>query len=73
MNDISRVNIQTPSQKLIHEVLDMIVSQILTRVDYTMHICLHQIRNDINVFIAGLAGWFGYVDELDNVLMVEEF
>lgn len=51
----------------------MVVSQILTRVDDTMHIRLHQIRNDIDIFIAGLARRFGNIDELNNVFMLEKF
>ena len=51
----------------------MVVCQILTRVNDSMHICFHQISNNINVFISRLLWWFLHIHQPDNVLMIEEF
>ena len=50
----------------------MIIRQILSRVNDSMHIGLHQIRNDIDIFISCWCWGFLNVNEPNNVLVVEE-
>lgn len=37
-----------------------------------MHVCLHQLSNDVDVLKARPGGWFRNVEDLDDVFMVEE-
>lgn len=37
-----------------------------------MHICFHQLSNDVDVLEACPGWWFRNVEDLDDVLMVEE-
>lgn len=67
------MNVQAASQELIHEILAMVISQILARVDHSMHISFHQICDDVNIFVANLRWWFLHINEANNVFMVKEF
>jgi len=37
-----------------------------------MHVSLHQLRDNVDVFVSGRSGWFEHVDHVDDVLLVEE-
>ena len=50
----------------------MVIRQILSRVNYAMHISLHKIRNNVNVFITRRGWRLLYVHETNDVLMVKE-
>ena len=67
------MDIETSSQQLIHEVLGVVISQVLSGVDHSVHVCLHQIRYDVDIFISCLGGGPLHVHQSDDVLMVEEF
>ena len=66
------MDVETASQQLVHEVLAVVVSQVLTTVDHSVHVCLHQVRNDVDVFEPTGSWWLLDVHEADDVLMVEE-
>ena len=51
----------------------MVIRQILPRVDNSMHVCFHQVSNDVDVLVAGGSWWFLNINQPNNVLMVEEF
>ncbi len=72
MDDVRRMNIKTASEQLVHEVLNMIVRKILARVDYSMHVGLHQVSYNVDVLESCGSWWLCYVDKADNVFMVEE-
>ena len=57
MDDRRRVNVETASEQLVHEVLAVIVSKILARVDDSVHVSLHQIGDDVDVLVAGRSWW----------------
>lgn len=38
-----------------------------------MHVGLHQVRDDVNILVAGLSWRLLHVYEADDVLVVEEF
>ena len=67
------MNVQAASQQLIHEILAMIISQILPRVNNSVHISFHEVRNDVNVLVAGHGRRLLHIDEADDILVVEEF
>ena len=73
MDNVSCVHIVATSQHLEHKVLQMVVCQILSRVDHSVHISLHQLSNDVDVLISCHVGRLGHIEHLDNVLMVKEF
>jgi len=72
MDDVGRMHVVTAREDLEHEVLQVIVGKVLSRVDHTVHICLHQLRNDIDIFEAGGGRWLRHIKHLDNVFMLEE-
>jgi hypothetical protein len=53
--------------------LAMIISQILSGVDDSVHIGLHQVCNNVDVLIAGGSWRLLNVDKPNNVFVVEEF
>lgn len=73
MDDIRAVDIQAASEQLIHEVLAVVVGQVLPRVDDSVHVGLHQVGHDVDVLESCGSGWLLDVDESDDVLMVKEF
>ena len=73
MDDVGRVNVETASKQLIHEILDVVISKILARVDDSMHVRLHQICNDVDIFVSSLCWRASNVDKSYDVLMVEKF
>ena len=72
VDDVGRVHVVASCEDLEHEVLQVIVCQVLPRVDNSMHISLHQLRDNVDVFIARGCRWFGNIQDFDDVLMIEE-
>ena len=73
MDNVGGVDVQAPSQQLVHEVLAMVIGQILSRVYHSVHVCLHQVRDDVDVFVASWSWRLLHVDQPDDIFMVEEF
>jgi len=73
VDNVRGVDVEAPAQQLVHEVLNVVVGQVLPRVDHAMHVRLHQVRNNVNVLVASLAGWLRHINQRDDVLVVEEF
>ena len=73
MNNVRGVNVEATSKKLIHEVLTMIVGQVLPRVNDSVHIRLHEISDDVDIFVANLRWWFLHVHQTDDIFVIKEF
>lgn len=73
VNDVGAVDIEAASEQLVHEVLAVVVSQILSRVNHSVHICLHQVCHDVDILETGWSWRLLDVYESDDVLMVKEF
>lgn len=73
MDNVSSVHIVATRQYLEHKVLQMVVCQILSRVDHSVHISLHQFSDDVDILIPSHIGRLGHIKHLDNVLVVKEF
>jgi hypothetical protein len=73
MNNIWWMNVETASKKLVHEVLTVVVRQVLSWIDDSVHICLHKISYDIYVFISSFGGWFLNINKSNYVFVIEEF
>ena len=67
------MNVETASQKLVHKVLTVIISQILSRLDNPMHICLHKICDDVDVLVACWGWWLLDINKSDDIFVIEEF
>ena len=67
------MDVEASSEELVHEILAMIIRQILPRVDNSMHICFHQVSDDVDIFITGGSWWFLNVNQTNNVLVIKEF
>ena len=52
MDHIGRVHKQQTSQQLVDKVLDMVVWQVLPGINDPMQVCLHELRNNIDVSVA---------------------
>ena len=50
----------------------MVIRQILSRVDDSVHICLHQLGNNVDILIIGGSRGLGHIKHLDNILVIEE-
>jgi len=72
MNDIGRVNVQATSEKLIHEILTMVIFEILSWINDSVHISLHQIGDDVDVIEASWLWWLLHVDQADDIFMIKE-
>ena len=51
----------------------MIVGEVLPRIDHSVHVCLHQICNNVDILVAGLGGGPLHVHQSNNVFVIEEF
>jgi len=51
----------------------MIISKVLTRVNNSVHISLHEVCNDVNILKAFRCWRLLHIYQADNVLVVEEF
>ena len=72
MNDIGTVDVQSASEKLVHEVLAVVICQVLAGVNDSVHVCLHQVGDDVDVLEALWGWWFLDINQTDNVLVVKE-
>jgi len=73
MDNVRTMDVKATSQKLVHEILTMIISKVLTRVNNSMHISFHEIRNNVDIFKTRLSRRLCYINESDNVFVIEEF
>lgn len=67
------MNVEAASQQLIHEILAVIVGEVLSGIDNSMHIGFHEVSNNIDIFIPCHGWWLLHVDKSNNVLMIKEF
>jgi hypothetical protein len=73
MNDISRMHKQEPSQNLIDKVLNVVVRQILSRVDNSMQVSLHELCDNVNISVASSGFGFQNINDSYDVIMLEKF
>ena len=66
------MNVQGSSKKLIHEVLAVVIRQVLPGVDDSVHVSLHEVCDNVNIFETFGGRRLLDVDEPDNVFMVKE-
>ncbi len=72
MDDIRGVDVETASEQLVHEILAVVIGQVLAGVDDSVHVSLHQISDDVYIFISRGGGGLLHVHQADDVLVVEE-
>ena len=73
VDDVCRMHVVASGQDLKHEVLEMVISEVLSGVDDPMHVSFHQLRDDVDILVVGWRRWLGDVKNLDDVLVVKEF
>ena len=73
MDNIGAMDVEASSQELVHKILAMIVSEVLSRVNDSMHICFHEVSNDVDIFESCLSWWLLNIHQTNNVLMIKEF
>ena len=73
MDNICRMDIKAASEQLIHEILAVIIGEVLTGVNNSMHISFHEIGDDVNIFITGRSRGLLDIDKTNYIFMVEEF
>ena len=57
MNDAGWVHKKNASQNLVNKVLDVILTEVLTRIYDSMKVSLHEVCDDVDVIIVGFALW----------------
>ena len=72
MDDVGRVHVITSGQHLEHEVLHMVVSQVLSGVNNAVHVSLHELCDDIDIFISSGVGRLSDIQNLDDILVIKE-
>lgn len=72
MDNVRTMDVKATSQKLVHEILTMIISKVLTRVNNSMHIRLHQVCYDVNILKSCRSWWFLDINKPDNVFVIKE-
>ena len=72
VDDVARVHVIASSQHLEHEILQMVIGQVLARIYHSVHISLHKFSYDIDIFVVSLGRGLGNIKKLDDVLMVKE-
>jgi|NorSeaMetagenome_1021524.scaffolds.fasta_scaffold343041_1 hypothetical protein len=55
MNNVSRVKVIGSSQKLVHKILHVFVRKLLSRVNNSVHVSLHQLCDNVDVLEASLS------------------
>ena len=73
MDNIGGMHVKAASQKLIHEVLSMVIRQVLPRVNHSMHIGLHKICDDIDILKTRLCWRLLHINQSNDVFMIKEF
>jgi hypothetical protein len=72
MDDVRRVHVVATFEDLVHEVLHVVIRQILSGVDNSVHVSLHQLCDYVNIFEASAGRWLCYIHKLNYIFMVEE-
>jgi len=54
MDDVGGVEVEAATEELVHEVLHVLVREFLSGVDHSVHVRLHQLRDDVNILVACL-------------------
>ena len=72
MNDTSRMHKKDPPEDLVDKILDMVVTELLPRIDDPVQIRLHQVSNDVNVSIVGSSLGFENVQQSDYVVVLKK-
>lgn len=61
------------TQNLVDKVLNMIITELLPRIDHSMKIGFHEISDDINVSVTCFCFRFKYIDDSNDIIVFEEF
>lgn len=73
MDDIGGVHEQQSPQDLVHEVLYMLVTQVLPTVYHPVQVRLHELGDDVDIDVASPRLRLQQVHHIYYVLMLEEF
>lgn len=73
MDNIGWMHVQQASQNLVHKILDVVVWQVLPRVNDSMQIRLHQLCYDVNVSVACAGLRFEQIHQAHYIFVLEEF
>mmetsp|Transcript_78805 Transcript_78805/g.170338 ORF Transcript_78805/g.170338 Transcript_78805/m.170338 type:complete len:351 (-) Transcript_78805:244-1296(-) len=68
VHDIGAVEVQEPAEDLVREVLVVLVIQQLLGVDHAVKVCLHEVRDDVNV-VEVRRFWRVHVQDADNIVV----
>ena len=67
------MHVKRACQQLVHEVLEVLITQFLSRVDNSVHVGLHQFSDDIDVVETSRSGRLEHVNHVYDVVVAEEF
>lgn len=72
MDDIGGVHEQQSSEYLIHEVLYMLIAELLPRVDNSVQVGFHEVSDDVDVGVASPCLWPQDIHQSDEVIVFEK-
>ena len=72
MEHVGGVHEEEPAEDLVDEVLDVLVAELLARVDDAVQVGLHELGDDVDVGVAGARLGTQDVHQADDVVVLEE-
>lgn len=73
MDDVGRMHKEKSSEYLIDKILDVIVGEVLPRINDSMEVSLHEVSDDVNIGVIGAGLRFENVQQSDDVIVLEKF
>ena len=73
MDDVCCVHVVATGEHLEHEILQVVIGQVLSGVNDTVHIGLHQLSNNVDVLIPSGRRWPGDIQNFDYIFVLKEF
>ncbi len=73
MDDVGRMHVQEASENLVDEILNVVVGQVLARVNDSVQVGLHQFGNYVNVSVACAGLGLEQVNQPYDILVLKKF
>ena len=67
------MHVQEASENLVDEILNVVVGQVLARVNDSVQVGLHQFGNYVNVSVPSAGLGFEQVNQPDDIFMLKKF
>jgi hypothetical protein len=72
VDNVGRMEVVSSGEKLVHEVLQVLICQLLSRVNNSVHISFHQFGDNVNIFVPSGCRGLQNINQVNDVLLVKE-